>query len=273
MGMMMGEESHDCVLLRADDRPYRLWVNSSTTNGLQSVGWELPSGEALELAERKLKGFGLEVNRNSDLAAKRRVRELITFTAPDGTHHELTWCPDMDHLPFVSPVGVSGFVTGALGLGHVVLPVDAFDESYAFYTDVMGFRLSDLMTIDGTRVAFLRCNARHHSLALGEGQGPGLAHFMIEVGTIDDVGYGMDRAQDLGSLVRESLGRHTNDQMLSFYARTPSGFSVEYGSGGRIVDDSTWTPTSTCRGSYWGHRSVSSLSETSTAHPFLEDRS
>ena len=38
-----------------------------------------------------------------------------------------------------------------------------------------------------------------------------------------------------------SLGRHTNDLMTSFYVRTPSGFEIEYGTGGLVVDDDTWT--------------------------------
>ena len=33
-----------------------------------------------------------------------------------------------------------------------------------------------------------------------------------------------------------SLGRHTNDEMISFYLRTPSGFDIEYGFGGKTVD-------------------------------------
>ena len=31
-----------------------------------------------------------------------------------------------------------------------------------------------------------------------------------------------------------TLGTHTNDRMTSFYVRTPSGFEIEYGFGGRI---------------------------------------
>ena len=34
-----------------------------------------------------------------------------------------------------------------------------------------------------------------------------------------------------------TLGRHMNDQMLSFYMRTPGGFDVEFGCEGLEVDD------------------------------------
>ncbi|MFD4605005.1 hypothetical protein ACFWPQ_44195 [Streptomyces sp. NPDC058464] len=37
-------------------------------------------------------------------------------------------------------------------------------------------------------------------------------------------------------------GDEENDEMLSFYSKTPSGFQVEYGYGGKLIDDSVWTP-------------------------------
>ena len=50
-----------------------------------------------------------------------------------------------------------------------------------------------------------------------------------------------------------SLGKHTNDQMISFYLITPSGFEVEYGFGGREIDDATWVPSRHTATSTWGH--------------------
>jgi 3,4-dihydroxy-9,10-secoandrosta-1,3,5(10)-triene-9,17-dione 4,5-dioxygenase len=254
LGMMADTTESGELRLRADDRPYRLTIKSAETEQVVAVGWEVAARADLDVAAAELEAAGVTVEREPDVAADRRVAELISFDAPDGMHHELFWKAEVDHLPFVSPVGVTGFVMGGLGLGHVVLAADDVDAAARFYTEVMGFRLSDTMTLGRTRVIFLHCNQRHHSLALGSGRGPALAHFMLEVASIDDVGYGLDRATDHGVRIRESLGRHTNDEMFSFYAATPSGFSVEYGWGGRTVDDRTWVPTETTRGSYWGHR-------------------
>ena len=39
------------------------------------------------------------------------------------------------------------------------------------------------------------------------------------------------------------LGKHTNDHMVSFYSRSPSGFDVEFGYDGLLVDEATWTVT------------------------------
>ena len=83
----------------------------------------------------------------------------------------------LDSRPSVSPYG-NRFVTGDLGLGHVVLPVPAGDEAaFGFYTEVLGFRLRDSMRMPAEFFGgkpgdppvwfrFLGCNSRHHSLAL-----------------------------------------------------------------------------------------------------------
>jgi hypothetical protein len=56
--------------------------------------------------------------------------------------------------------------------------------------------------------------------------------------------------------IKRVLGRHSNDRMVSFYAQTPSGFDVEYGWGGRLIDDATWTVTEIEHGTLWGHRPI-----------------
>jgi hypothetical protein len=77
---------------------------------------------------------------------------------------------------------------------------------------------------------------------------------MVELGSLDDVGQGYDLAQLEEGRVAYTLGRHTNDWMTSFYSHTPSGFFVEYGWGGRVIDPATWKPHETFDGpSFWGH--------------------
>src|SRR5688500_19782199 len=103
----------------------------------------------------------------------------------------------------------------------------------------------------------MRSTPRHHSLAFVDLpiHEPGLNHFMLEVTRIDDLGRAYERAMDHGIDIVNSLGQHSNDPMLSFYVRSPSGFNVELGWQGLMVDDATWTvKTWTGRGELWGHR-------------------
>src|SRR5205807_1878480 len=80
-------------------------------------------------------------------------------------------------------------------------------------------------------------------------------HVMLEVADVDDVGRAYDLVNTLGYKVAMSLGRHTNDHMTSFYVRTPSGFEIEYGAGGRLIDmTQPWTPSHYDAMSFWGHK-------------------
>ena len=151
-----------------------------------------------------------------------------------------------------------------LGLGHMVVVMDDFDRSLHFYRDVLGMRLSDFVQVERPpghkmRLAFFHCNPRHHTLAFYAVPQPPkrLNHFMLQAKTLDDVGATYYLCQDQGVPIARSLGRHTNDHMVSFYLRTPSGFEVEYGWGGRIVDDNTWQVQLHTAGSMRGHRPVS----------------
>jgi extradiol dioxygenase len=138
-------------------------------------------------------------------------------------------------------------------VGHVALAVPDLKAAKAFYTQTMGFRLSDEIDI-AVKLAFFHCNPRHHSLALGQVPGMrGILHLMMQVNELDDVGVAYDLVQSRGIPIYRSLGRHTNDRMVSFYVRTPGGFEIEYGWGAVAVDDVGHAATYMTEGSIWGH--------------------
>src|SRR5260370_29151670 len=92
------------------------------------------------------------------------------------------------------------------------------------------------------RAYFLPITARHHSLALIETGRNGMHHLMVELFSLDDVGQSYDVALSQKERVGVTLGRHTNDLMTSFYAKTPSSFMVECGWGGPDIGPSTCRP-------------------------------
>ena len=151
----------------------------------------------------------------------------------------------------------SGFVAGELGLGHAVISARDKAESTAFYQQLLGFSLSDHIVCEvygyPVDIAFFHANPRHHTIAFGGQHPKRIHHFMIEVGSMDDVGLCYDRLIRSGGRIAQTLGRHPNDRMFSFYAFTPSGFQFECGWGGRIIDDATWQPTTYDHISEWGH--------------------
>ena len=163
---------------------------------------------------------------------------------------------EIDSSPFKPGRNISGFRTGPLGLGHAVLTVANIDPMRAFYSGVLGFGLSDYIT-KPFRAYFFHVNARHHSLAMIETGKSGMHHLMVELYSLDDVGQCYDIALGQQDRVNVTLGRHTNDFMTSFYAKTPSSFMIECGWGGREIDPSTWKPVEMHHGpSLWGHERV-----------------
>jgi extradiol dioxygenase len=230
------------VRLRVDDAPHRISVQPGAVNELAYLGWEVDDiDDAVAILER------------AGIAAARRD-DAVEFTDPFGFHHELTH-ELAAAQPFVPARPMSGFVTGAQGLGHAVLIVPDLDVALGFYTDVLGFKLSDSM---GEGIRFLHCAgnaARHHTLAIAHVPGMvGIHHLMLEVKSLDDVGTALDVVNERKIPLAMTLGRHTNDFMTSFYVRTPSGFEIEYGTGGRLVDDRTWEVAVFDGPSIWGHK-------------------
>jgi hypothetical protein len=76
---------------------------------------------------------------------------------------------------------------------------------------------------------------------------------MIEVEDMNDVGFALDRCKAANFPIGMGLGHHPNDHMFSFYVQSPSGFLIEFGSGGIVIDDNTWEVKNYNQLSDWGH--------------------
>jgi 3,4-dihydroxy-9,10-secoandrosta-1,3,5(10)-triene-9,17-dione 4,5-dioxygenase len=226
----------------------------------------VPGERALAGVARALDEGGVAVKAGTAAeAAERRVAQMLRFDDPAGNALEVFCGAALEHRPAVSPYG-NRFVTGVMGLGHVVLPVSDEQSALRFYTEVLGFRLRDSIRMAPELfgrpaggpplwMRFLGCNPRHHSLALAPFPAlAGIVHLMVEVEALDDVGRCMDRCARRGATISATLGRHANDLMVSFYVATPGGFDIEYGTDGRLVDEATWVSRETTAVSLWGHR-------------------
>jgi 2,3-dihydroxybiphenyl 1,2-dioxygenase len=262
LGLEVSERRSDGALyLRMDDHHYRFLIEAGGADDMAYVGWELPDALSLEGLATKLEASGISIRQGSEEEKeKRKVRDLVHLQDPNGIEIELFYGPLLSERPFHPSRPISGFRTGPLGLGHVVLTARDFERTISFYRDVLGFRISDYIRmqrpgIGQVTLVFFHCNPRHHSLAFSSASlGPKrISHFMIELNSIDDVGSTYYLCQEKKLPIVMSLGRHINDQMLSFYVQSPSGFGIEYGWGGRLVDDATWAVQQYRTGSVWGH--------------------
>jgi 2,3-dihydroxybiphenyl 1,2-dioxygenase len=260
LGMQVASSDEDRLLLRMDERSYRIDVRRSDRDRILSLGWEVAGPADLDAIADTLSASGYDVERHPESIARARLLSgLLSFRDHDGNLVEVSYGLKSELSPFISPNGAV-FVTGLEGLGHVFQMVSDHAAFERLYVDQLGFSISDHIDFAGTRAAFLHCNPRHHSFAFAcFGPTVGFHHLMVEVSDIDVVGRAWDRVQQGAAPISSTLGRHTNDEMLSFYVTSPSGFAVEYGVGGRKVDHDSWLPTSFDAVSTWGHHRVNSM--------------
>ncbi len=257
VGLQPIERSSSLLAFRMDDRKQRIVIDRSMPEGARFFGWEVADATTLDTLAARLEQAEVDVIAEpTTLADNRRVGGLISFRDPAGNRLEAFYGAEIDDTPFTPGRSISGFRTGPLGLGHAVLTVENIDAVMPFYVDLLGFGLSDYMQ-KPFRAYFFHINARHHSLALIETGRNGMHHLMVELFSLDDVGQSYDVALTQENRIGVTLGRHTNDLMTSFYAKTPSSFMVECGWGGREIEPSTWRPFELRDGpSLWGHERV-----------------
>jgi len=263
-----GMPDDGCVYLKMDAGPFRCAVFPGQSDRLAACGWELSDEADFAAAEAELDRAGVARERGTaEECRNRRVRDLLRCQDPAGNTLELYHGADLDYAKFVSPVGIAEFETGFngdMGFGHAVLPAPNLAETHAFYREVLGFGDTDYMHFHfsedpndpGQGLNFMHVqNPRHHSLALYQAEMPsGCVHLMVEVKSVDEVGYCLDRVLEREIPITATLGRHTNDRMLSFYMATPTGFAMEFGCEGLKMDWTGYTPTKSALPSIWGHK-------------------
>jgi 3,4-dihydroxy-9,10-secoandrosta-1,3,5(10)-triene-9,17-dione 4,5-dioxygenase len=269
LGFAEGKGSDPSALyLRMDERAARIVVVPGESDRVLTIGWEVRDHAALQRVKAALDGAGVAFKQLSlDDAEERRVEEAIAFEDPAGHTLEVFHGPVLDHSPVITPFGAK-FVTGDQGLGHVVVPATDPNGLFEFYTEVLGFRSRGAFRVPmpkefgPVRVRFLGINERHHSLAICPAahlRDPRVVHIMVEVDTLDAVGQALDRINAEGIQLSSTLGRHTNDKMVSFYVRAPGDWDIEFGTDGMRVDETYYTAEEITADSYWGHQWVGDL--------------
>ena len=248
------------VRLRLDEAPFRYLIEQADTDGFTCTGFECPADEYDALLQ-DLSDKGIEAQAGDDAAcAARAVAAFVAFSDPSGNHVEVFHSRDAGSA-FESPLGLK-YVAGDLGLGHVVLPAMEHAATCEFYETVLGVGLSDELKLpppmEGMpemQINFYHAdNPRHHSVAFFNGPAPsGVVHLMTEYTTVDEVGECLDRVTAAGLPITASIGRHVNDNMLSFYFLCPGGIPMEVGYDGETFDWSVTEPTFSTVGDHWGH--------------------
>ncbi|WP_427917521.1 VOC family protein [Streptomyces sp. cg40] len=248
---------------RLDEQECRFLVRRGPAEDVVATGWHVDGHAAFEEIEARVRAHGVPVLMGTaEEAALRGVERLSRFPGPKGITQEIYTTPVKSAEPL--RMLASGFVTGDAGMGHVAITSTRPARLHGYFNTVFDARLTDWIdeTISGAklRIRFLRVNERHHSVAVAAVRGlpvdpvrTRVQHLNIQAAGLDDLARSYQRVRELGFDMALSIGQHTNDKELSYYARTPSGFEWEVGWNPVVVDETTWEPSTHQGISIWGH--------------------
>jgi len=255
------DRNHDGTIgYRADGNVQRVFIAEGDADDICAYGLAARTKRDFEAIVERLEVNDVPFKVLSDEATRSRHAErVIRFQDPFGMWVELAHGMEATPIPFYSEQAPEGFVTGSLGLGHILVLVPDMHRALNFYCHILGFSVSDTgrgpwEPAPSVDVTFLWSTPRHHSLALAHVPGAArhLGHFFLNLTSVDAVGRAHTRAKQGGVLIAHGLGRHT-DGVFSFYGVTPSGFEYELGTDGYLVDES-WTSRLLTSYTDWGHR-------------------
>ena len=190
MEVVPGDDARTCYL-RIDDQPHRVEIRDNGHDDVDFIGWQVPDSTTFHAVAQQLEDGEVQVTPGTrDEADERRVVELLRCQDPNGIQTEVFYGRPVNQRPFQPSRPISGFKTGELGMGHVLLFAQDLDQSLRFYRDLLGFRMSDMVNLKTPagrmRAAFLHCNPRHHSIAFIEAPAPKrINHIMFEANDLD----------------------------------------------------------------------------------------
>jgi len=142
-------------------------------------------------------------------------------------------------------------------IGHVVLNCRDVERSVKFYTEVLGFQISDIYPeemVPGGMV-FLRCNTDHHGIGLvgtlgKESSSTELNHVAFEVGTLDEVLLAAKRLRENGATI-DFEGRRRAGVQIAVEFRDPDNHRLEiYWGIDQVGSEGTVRPSAEWKGAH-----------------------
>ncbi|MDM0103337.1 VOC family protein [Variovorax sp. J22R24] len=172
-----------------------------------------PLGDTEGIWVRHPDGFPVQVVAAAKSSPDARAERIAESDVPMGTGASLA----RSRIPKVRPRRLS----------HVLLFSPNVGDAIVFYQDALGLRLTDR---SGELVVFMHGahGSDHHLIAMAKSDGPGLHHTSWDVGSIDEVGRGMEQMYAAGYPRGWGVGRHVLGSNYFYYVRDPWGSHAEY---------------------------------------------
>jgi 2,3-dihydroxybiphenyl 1,2-dioxygenase len=262
LGLGLGVDTSDLLTIRNDDHASRLIIRKRPAEDIR-LGIQANDEKTLQTILARLSRRNVAVQEIAGEEAEQAgVKRIWRFVGPKRIEFDLFTEPLLTSDRLQSKF--SGFVTGERGMGHVAISTREPERFATFLKDIFDANETDTIDdrINGVDLhfRFFNINSRHHSFALAASVKPvmdpfttKIHHMEMQVATLEDVGAAYRRCRKLGIPITMGVGQHTNDKLVSFYSRTPSGFYFEI--GWDSTNGATGWPHTAHEGiSIWGHK-------------------
>ena len=201
-------------------------------NGLGKVAFAVGTPAEIDEAGRRLARRGVPMLTEPGPLDQIGGGYGLRFVDPEGRLIELS-CD----VEAVVPQDPDGYPAVPRKVAHVVLNTIDIDAACAFYTDVLGMRISDWSE---HQMAFLRCNSDHHVIAFNQAEWTSINHVAYEMPSIDHFMRGIGRLRHNGITPLWGPGRHGPGSNTFSYFADPAGLVCEYTSDVAQVEEDAW---------------------------------
>jgi catechol 2,3-dioxygenase-like lactoylglutathione lyase family enzyme len=230
-GLAVVEDDRDDAWLRGTGENHHvLHLTRAEHNGLGKISFAVRTRAEIDEAGRGLEAAGVPMLREPSPLAGAGGGYGLQLVDPEGRLVELA--TEME-----SVVPMSREVARPVGVTHVVLNTVDIDRAVAFYASVLGMRVSDWSE---HRMAFLRCNSDHHSIAFNQAGWTSINHVAYEMPSIDHFMRGIGGLKRRGITPLWGPGRHGPGNNTFGYFGDPAGLVCEYTSDVAQVVEDQW---------------------------------
>jgi len=216
VGLEVSDRAEGAVFLRCNQEHHCLALYPGAPRGLHHLGLEVHDDQALDAVRQTLGQHGLDPEPNE--FPHPGIGQSLCYRDPDGNLLEFYAGLQCTRQP-LAPRDAR-----PLKFGHITFHTIDLTRSIAFYTNVLGFRLSD--TVDEA-VAWVRCNQDHHGIAfLNDGQTK-VNHYCFDLADWHAVKEICDHLTRNGVPIIYGPSRHGPGDNIFLYIPDPAGNIIE----------------------------------------------
>jgi catechol 2,3-dioxygenase-like lactoylglutathione lyase family enzyme len=234
-GLQIVSQHEGSIYFRgASDEFYLLSLHASHRKGIRHISFGLPNDSAVNAAAETLRRTTVPILQEPTVLDEPGGGYGFQFVDPDGRCIELSSGVAAPRTEWqksrVEPISIC----------HVVLNTPDIDRITAFYSDVLGFRVSDWSE---HQMVFLRCSSKHHAISFNRAPHASLNHVAYLVSGVDEVMRGLSTLRANGIEPAWGPGRHGPGNNIFCYFKDPKGYVTEYTSDiDYILDESKHHP-------------------------------